>query len=89
MTQKKFDRAEMKKLLQENECIVEFKKVDGDKRVMPCTLNPELMPEPPKKEEGKTKRKENLSTLGVWCTDKKAWRSFRVESVTDFKVKDA
>lgn len=88
----KYKRDDLKTLLLESECIVEFTKVNGEKRTMPCTLNPELMPPPPdtsNDEEAVPKKKEpNLTTLGVWCTDKKAWRSFRVDNVTDIKVKD-
>lgn len=84
----KYKRDELKEMLLESECIVEFTKVNGEKRTMPCTLNPELMPEPPEKKDSKREPKENLTVLNAWCTDKKAWRSFRVDNVTDIKVKD-
>lgn len=89
--QKKFKRTELKAMLTEGECIVEFTKVGGEKRIMPCTLNPELMPAPPEVKEGtekKTKKEENPTVINAWCTDAKGWRSFRVANVTDIKFKD-
>lgn len=82
----------LKSMLLENECIVEFTKVNGDKRVMPCTLNTKLMPEQPKEDKTKEKKvkKPNDNVLNVWCTDEKVnnWRSFRIENVTNIKIKD-
>lgn len=86
MEQKTFKKDELKQLLFENECVVDFTKVNGEKRSMPCTLNPKLMPEPPKTESTKEK-KENPDVLNVWCTDKNSWRSFRIENIIDVKVK--
>jgi|TARA_R110002153_G_scaffold273018_1_gene442777 hypothetical protein len=58
---------------------VEFRKIDTDElRKMPCTLNRELsnnkVPEA---------LNQNVSNdhFAVWCLDKKAWRSFRVNTV--------
>ena len=58
---------------------VEFKKIDtGELRVMPCTLNRELsednVPEV-------LEQREDNDHFVVWALDKKAWRSFRVETV--------
>lgn len=63
-------------------CVVTFTKVNGEKRVMPCTLQASLLPIAPSKEVV-TERKENLDTIRVFCTDKQEWRSFRVDSVID------
>jgi len=87
MTQKKYNHKELKEILLENECIVEFTKVDGEKRTMPCTLDPTLMPPAPKKETTK-KKKENLEVMNVWCIDKKSWRSFRIANITDLTIVD-
>lgn len=65
-------------------CVVTFTKVNGEKRVMPCTLQASLLPVAPTiKEVVKEGRKENLDTIRVFCTDKQEWRSFRVDSVID------
>jgi hypothetical protein len=64
-------------------CVVTFTKVNGEKRVMPCTLQASLLPIVPSTKEVVTERKENLDTIRVFCTDKQEWRSFRVDSVID------
>lgn len=75
-------REDLIKLLESKECVVEFTKVDGTYRKMPCTLAPQLIPLAPVV-EGKVKkeRKENPNVIRVFCTDKKEWRSFRIDSV--------
>lgn len=70
-------------LLCAGEVTVTFTKVNGETRVMPCTLTPALLPPEPIKESASKERKENLDTIRVYCTDKQAWRSFRVDSVTN------
>lgn len=63
---------------------VTFTKVDGDIRIMPCTLDPILLPVAVIKEDTLPKkvRTPNPELLSVWCTDKKEWRSFKVMNVT-------
>jgi hypothetical protein len=56
---------------------VTFKKVDGEMRTMPCTLDEQHLPRVEIK-EGKAKKEKRDETLSVWCTDKQEWRSFRV-----------
>jgi hypothetical protein len=80
-------------LLLENECIVEFTKVNGEVRSMPCTLNPHIVPPAPEPKvlaEGEVLKvkKENLNVMNVWCLDKKEWRSFRIANVISAKVKN-
>ncbi len=85
----------LSELLRSGECIVEFTKVNGELRTMPCTLNEALIPQPvhitntdnpvdfPKKE-----KKITPDVMSVWCLDKKEWRSFRIANVISAKVKD-
>lgn len=75
----------LNKFLKELHCEVTFTKVDGERRIMPCTLNPSLIPEQPIKESVKTK-KANPEVMSVWCTDKQSWRSFRINSVETVKI---
>ena len=75
----------LNKFLKELHCEVTFTKVDGERRIMPCTLNPSLIPEQPVKESVKVK-KPNPEVMSVWCTDKQSWRSFRINSVETVKV---
>lgn len=76
---------ELHEQLANHVCEVTFKKVDGELRTMPCTLKRELLPEVALTEHHKTKV-INYNVLSVWCTDKQAWRSFRVENVTNVAV---
>lgn len=80
-------------LLIENECVVEFTKVNGEVRSMPCTLDPRIVPPAPEPKvlaEGEVPKvkKENPNVMNVWCLDKKEWRSFRIANVISAKVKD-
>ena len=61
---------------------VVFKKIyDGEVRTMPCTLNHQLS-------EGNVpeilEQRESGDNLVVWALDKKAWRSFRANTVIDW-----
>ena len=86
-------RAYLTDLLRENECRVTFTKVDGSVRVMPCTLDPAVLPPAPIHESNTGNpvdfpkvKKENPEVISVYCTDKNEWRSFRVMNVTDVEV---
>ena len=72
--------------LKANVCDVTFTKVNGEVRTMPCTLNEELVPKYDRKTPVKEATDKEKATLSVWCTDKAAWRSFRVDSVTKVEI---
>jgi hypothetical protein len=86
-------REQLSELLHTGECVVEFTKVNGEVRAMPCTLKAELIPLAPVKvlEEGQApkEKKSNPDVMSVWCLDKKEWRSFRIANVISAKAKDA
>lgn len=91
-------REQLSELLRSGECVVEFTKVNGEVRTMPCTLNESLIPPPPVHVTNtdnpvdfpapKKVKKENPDVMSVWCLDKKEWRSFRVANVISAKAKD-
>ena len=56
---------------------VTFTKVNGEERSMPCTLQDGQVPV----FESKGTKTVNDNVVSAWCTDKQAWRSFRVDSV--------
>ena len=65
--------------------VISFKKIDsGEIRVMPSTLNEELMPDGDKI--------MNISaeseTIMVWSLDKNAWRDIRVNTITEWRVEN-
>jgi hypothetical protein len=84
-------REQLSELLHTGECMVEFTKVNGEVRSMPCTLKAELIPPAPVKvlAEGEVSKvkKENPEVMSVWCLDKKEWRSFRIVNVISAKAK--
>jgi hypothetical protein len=77
------NRKEMKDALQNEICVVEFVKVNGDSRTMVCTLKESLLPEnvsivvPPKQ--------ENEDVIATWDIQAEGWRSFRIDSVKSFR----
>lgn len=82
-------RSMLQNMLRNHICEVTFTKVNGEKRVMPCTLMESVIPPAPVHETNTDNpidfpkvKKVNLETLSAWCLDKKEWRSFRVANVT-------
>ena len=74
--------SEFLKAAQKGAVTVTFKKIGtGEIRVMPCTLNRDLseqnVPE-------SVEQNANNEHFAVWAIDKKAWRSFRVDTVVDW-----
>lgn len=74
----------LKELLKTNVVEVVFTKVNGDKRVMTCTLQPSFLPE---EVETEKTRKQNDDVLSVWDIDANGWRSFRFDSVISYSPK--
>lgn len=79
-----YDRDTLLKDLQDQVIKVTFTKVNGEQRVMRCTLMPHHLP--PNTDTNyliqEHRKEENLKTLAVWDLDNGGWRSFRIESVT-------
>lgn len=65
---------------------VSFRKIDtGELRVMPCTLNPDVL----KANGVKTTMDysaHNMEHFAVWSLDKDAWRAFRLSTVEGWEV---
>lgn len=80
-------REEIFSLLRNGVCEVTFKKVNGDERVMPCTLKPELLPEQNQKDlTFETVRERRGDAVSVWCTDAQAWRSFKMANFISIRA---
>jgi hypothetical protein len=75
-------KKEMVDQLHEGIYNVTFTKVNGDNRVMPCTLMQEYMP--PQDSTAKTVA-DDLDRISVWCTDANGWRAFKPSTVTSFE----
>lgn len=64
---------------------VTFTKKDGTERVMNCTLNPDIVPKIEIKEDKKP-RKVSETTMSVFDTDIKEWRSFTTKSIKQLNI---
>ena len=82
------NRNEIMSILEGSICLVEFTKVNGDPRVMKCTLMSDKLPAPKPVHPAETRhpvlaekkeRKENTTVISVFDVDKNDWRSFRVD----------
>ena len=68
-------------LLRKEVVEVTFTKLDGDERVMPCTLIESFFPDPKKEATQK-----NDKVVAVWAVESKGFRSFRYDRVKSIKV---
>lgn len=80
-----YERESIVSDLRKNVLEVTFTKVNGDQRVMRCTLDPRYMP--PKMEsenvqEANKYNRENPDVIAVWDIQNNGWRSFRVDSIS-------
>jgi WYL_2, Sm-like SH3 beta-barrel fold len=78
------DTKQIKAQLFEGPCLVTFIKVDGDKRIMKCTLNEKYIPQAEPKKTDRVK-KENPDVLAVWDLEKEGWRSFRLDTIIEIE----
>lgn len=77
-------KSDLKLLLEQNVLVVDFTKLDGDKRVMTCTLREDMKPKQVVK-EGATK-KVNDSVVNVWDVNAQGWRSFKYDRLNSAEV---
>lgn len=83
------DMEQMILKLQEGLVEVTFEKInDGGTRVMPCTLNPAILESETGKKVSVDAIDPTSSNIAAWGMDVKAWRSFRVSTVTGWRVLD-
>lgn len=69
------------KNLQQKVMRVTFTKVNGEERVMDCTLQEYMLPE-----TVESNRKQNEAVLPVFDINKGEWRSFRMDSITKIET---
>jgi hypothetical protein len=80
-------RKNLQRVLQNSVMSVTFKKVNGEERVMKCTLDPSIIPPATKTDplSQEKVRKINEEVLPVWDIEKEQWRSFRLDSITNIE----
>jgi hypothetical protein len=78
-----YQRDTILKDLREYVIEVHFNKVNGEERVMRCTLRPDMLPPQYKEEiqEEKDFHSKNQDVIAAWDVQKGGWRSFRIDSV--------
>ncbi len=82
-------KSDLKAILQNSVVTLNFKKVDGSKRKMRCTLLPKYLPEKMivnEEVEVKEDTQDSRNVIAVWDLDVEEWRSFRVTSLIDLKI---
>jgi hypothetical protein len=79
-------REELLETLRNNVCTITFTKVNGEVRVMPCTLRTDIVPAYKRKTPLKEATDKEKATVSVWCIDANAWRSFRFDSVSKVEI---
>lgn len=77
---------EYKRLLEGRCASVTFTKLNGEERVMRCTLQEWALPRATKTDPMSQKkvRELNHEVLSVWDLDAKGWRAFRIRNVKHF-----
>jgi hypothetical protein len=81
-------QAELVTLLKQHVLEITFTKVNGEQRVMPCTLREDRLPprEPVLEGSVSNRRPGPSGNVSVYCTDKNEWRSFRFENLKTWRI---
>jgi hypothetical protein len=82
-----FTRDGLIDMLRHNVVTVTFTKVNGDERVMKCTLLPEHVPNASTNNgELVIESKNTSNAISVWDLNASGWRSFRVDNVKNISI---
>lgn len=71
-------------ILKEQEATITFTKINGDERIMTCTLKEDVIPAPTKTDDLSKKKVRDIDAdkvCNVWDVNAKGWRSFRWSNV--------
>ena len=81
-------KTDLKNLLDQNVLTVDFTKLDGDKRVMTCTLREDIKPAATKTDAMSQKKVREVSdaVVSVWDVNAKGWRSFRYDRINSVEI---
>jgi hypothetical protein len=67
--------------LRENVIEVSFDKINGQPRIMRCTLMKDFLPENYIEQLDERFHHKNPNIIAVWDLDNKGWKAFRIDSV--------
>ena len=81
-------KADLKSQLEQNVLVVDFTKLNGDKRVMTCTLREDIKPAATKTDTMSQKKVREISdaVVSVWDVNAKGWRSFRYDRINTVEI---
>lgn len=81
-------KTDLKNLLEQNVLVVDFTKLNGDKRVMTCTLREDIKPVATKDDSisQKAVREVSDAVVSVWDVNARGWRSFRYDRVNSVDI---
>jgi hypothetical protein len=81
-------KTDLKNLLDQNVVVVDFTKLNGDKRVMTCTLREDIKPPATKTDTMSQKKVREISdaVVSVWDVNAKGWRSFRYDRINSVNI---
>ena len=81
-------KADLKNMLSQNVVVVDFTKLDGDKRIMTCTLRDDMKPRATKDDamSQKAVREVSDAVVGVWDVNARGWRSFRYDRINSVTI---
>jgi len=81
-----FTKENLIDMLRSNIITVTFTKVNGDERVMKCTLMIEYVPNAPSTNGKMVLRESDTKTVSVWDIEANGWRSFKVDSIKSISM---
>ena len=83
-------KEDLKMQLGQNVLVVDFTKLNGDKRVMTCTLREDIKPPATKTDTMSQKKVREISdaVVSVWDVNARGWRSFRYDRINSVNIID-
>ena len=81
-----FTKENLIDMLRNNIVTVTFTKVNGEERIMKCTLMAEYVPNAPTNNGQVLLQESESKAVSVWDTEVNGWRSFRVDSVKSISM---
>ena len=82
-------RKDLQNILSQNVLVVDFTKLNGDKRVMTCTLREDMKPPATKDDTMSQKKVREINReelVSVWDVNAKGWRSFRYNRINSVDI---
>ena len=81
-------KADLKNMLSQNVLVVDFTKLNGDKRVMTCTLREDMKPSATKDDamSQTAVREVSDAVVSVWDVNARGWRSFRYDRINSVTI---